>query len=106
MILIKELQEQLLTSNENHRFSQNQLLTKEPSIIVIKNYKFHKQLSLELYSASTTQTNKLKNPLIPINPLDAALKTQQPDELKFFSAVSRFQNNPTASKSPLDIEAL
>src|SRR5215204_2191173 len=106
MTLIKELQEQLLTSNEKHHFSPNQPLTRESGIIVLKNYKFHKQLSLELYTASTTQANKLKNPLIRINPLDSALKTQRPDELKFFSAVSRFQNNPTASKLLLDTEAL
>ncbi|KIC93852.1 DEAD/DEAH box helicase [Flavihumibacter solisilvae] len=106
MTSIKELQEQLLTSNDNLQFSQNQLLNKDLSIIVLKNYKFHRQLSIELYNASTTQTGKLKNPLIPISPLDAALKTLQPDELRFYSAVSRFQNNPTVSKSPLDIDAL
>jgi superfamily II DNA or RNA helicase len=106
MASIKELQEQLLTTYENKSLIQNQLPTDGAVIVVLKNYRFHKQLSIELYKASTTQAGKIKNPLAPINPLDVVLKVQKPEDIKYFSAVSRFQNNPTAAKSPFDIEAL
>jgi SNF2 family DNA or RNA helicase len=102
---IKDLQEQLLTDDRKAPVSG---LSPDPDdhIVVLKNYRFHKQLTLELYQAGTTQTGKLKNPLKLVNPFDAALKAKQLDELKFLTALSRFQNNPTAAKSAADIEAL
>ncbi|MCU7551328.1 SNF2 family helicase [Chitinophagaceae bacterium LB-8] len=106
MASIKELQEQLLTSDEKKFFIKEPFPGKGTVIIVLKNYRFHKQLTIELYEAPTTQSGKIKNPLTPINPSDVALKVQQSEEIRYFSAISRFQNNPTASKSPLDIDAL
>ncbi|THU33410.1 DEAD/DEAH box helicase [Niastella caeni] len=102
---IKDLQEQLLT-DERKATIPGLTLHSDEHIVVLKNYRFHKQLTLELYQAPTTQTGKLKNPLKLINPFDAALKAKDLDELKFLTALSRFQNNPTAAKSPADIEAL
>lgn len=102
---IKDLQDQLLT-DERKSPSPALSLDSEDHIVVLKNYRFHKQLTLELYQAATTQSGKLKNPLKPVNPYDAALKAKQIDELKFLTALCRFQNNPTAAKSPADIEAL
>lgn len=104
MASIKDLQEQLLTNYEDK--PKDRFQTNGSVIVVLKNYRFHKQLSIELYEATTTQAGKIKNPLIPLNPLDTALKAQEPEEIKYFSAISRFQNNPTAIKSPLDIDAL
>jgi hypothetical protein len=74
--------------------------------IVLKQYKFHKQLCIELYLAETTQAGKIKNPLTLINPLDQALKTNNVTEVKFFSAIARFQNNPTAARTAGDLDAL
>jgi hypothetical protein len=74
--------------------------------IVLKQYKFHKQLCIELYQAETTQAGKIKNPLTLINPLDLILKTENISAVKFFSAITHFQNNPTAARSATDIEAL
>ncbi|OQP64465.1 DNA helicase [Niastella vici] len=102
---LKDLQEQLLTDERKAPIPELSL-DSDDHIVVLKNYRFHKQLTLELYQASTTQTGKLKNPLKLVNPFDAALKARTLDELKFLTALSRFQNNPTAAKSPADIEAL
>ncbi|MBO9205012.1 MULTISPECIES: DEAD/DEAH box helicase [Niastella] len=74
--------------------------------IVLKQYKFHKQLCIELYQAETTQAGKIKNPLTLINPLDLTLKTNNVTEIKFFSAIARFQNNPTAARTASDLDAL
>ena len=74
--------------------------------VVLKQYKFHKQLCIELYQAETTQAGKIKNPLTLINPLDLIWKTEDISAVKFFSAITRFQNNPTATRSASDIDAL
>jgi SNF2 family DNA or RNA helicase len=105
MAQLKDLQEQLLTA-ERQAPIPGLSLDSDDHIVVLKNYRFHKQLTLELYQAATTQSGKLKNPLKLVNPYDAALQAKQLDELKFLTALSRFQNNPTAAKSPADIEAL
>ena len=102
---IKDLQEQLLTDDRKAPIS-GLSLDPDDHIVVLKNYRFHKQLTLELYQAGTTQTGKLKNPLKLVNPFDVALKAKQLDELKFLTALSRFQNNPTAAKSAAFIDAL
>lgn len=104
MSSIKDLQEQLITEADFDAYKKESLDSN--TIIVFKYYKFHKQLSIELHAASVTGQGKIKNPLHFINPLNAALKATKPDEIKFFAAVSRFQNNPTAAKSAADIEAL
>lgn len=102
---IKDLQEQLLT--DEAKFTIPGLsLDSDTTVVVLKNYKFHKKLTLELYQAATTQSGKLKNPLTFINPFDAALQAKEHHELQFLTSLCRFQNNPTAAKSPADIEAL
>jgi SNF2 family DNA or RNA helicase len=78
----------------------------EKLIVVLKRHRFYKQLCIELYTAPTTKAGKLKNPLTLVNPLDLVWRTNEPDELKFFSGVARFQSNATANKSAADIEAL
>ncbi len=85
------------------------LLKDAPSgklVVVLKQHRFYKQLCIELYTAATTKAGKLKNPLTLVNPLDIVWKTNEPDKLKFFLGVARFQNNATATKSAADIDAL
>lgn len=106
MVSIKDLQEQLLANGQHAVFTGRKDLVDAVWIVVLKEYKYHRQLCIELYQAGLTKGGKIKNPLSYINPLDAALKTVDPEELRFFSAISRFQNNPTAAKSSMDIETL
>lgn len=100
------LQEELLSSPAGFIASIPAQGDNSELIIVLKQYRFYKQLCIELYEASLTHSRKIKNPLSLINPLDLALKTDDPLQLKFFSSVSRFQNNPTTNKGSLDVEAL
>jgi superfamily II DNA or RNA helicase len=104
MLPIKDLQEQLL----HHETPRLPAVVADASerLIVLRHYRFHKKLSIELYSASRTKEGKLKNPLTAIDPLEAVLQAADPDELKFYAAVSRFQNNPTLPSGPADLEAL
>ncbi|HSU50489.1 MAG TPA: hypothetical protein VLJ41_07860, partial [Segetibacter sp.] len=90
----------------SEKFTSLKESTNEKLVVVLKQHRFYKQLCIELYSAATTKAGKLKNPLTLVNPLDLVWKTNEPDELKFFSGVARFQNNATASRSAADIDAL
>ena len=100
------LQEELLSSPASFTASIPAQGDNSELIIVLKQYRFYKQLCIELYEASLTHNRKIKNPLTLIHPLDLALKTDDPLQLKFFSSVSRFQNNPTTNKGSSDVEAL
>lgn len=75
-------------------------------IVVLRQFRFHKNLCVELYDAATTQSGKIKNPLAPVSATDAALLTQDADALLFYTSVARFQHNPTATRSEADIRAL
>ena len=75
-------------------------------IVVLKQFRFHKTLCIELYEAATTQAGKIKNPLTPVSATDAALFTTDPEALLFYTSISRFQYNPTTKKNLADIRAL
>jgi superfamily II DNA or RNA helicase len=104
MLPIKDLQDQLLHI-EAPRLPEA-AAGERARLIVLRYYRFHKKLSIELYAAPLTKDGKLKNPLTAIDPLEAVLQTTEPEEMRFYAAVSRFQNNPTAAATPADLEAL
>jgi SNF2 family DNA or RNA helicase len=100
---LKTLPEQIL---QQEKFKPLKDASNGKLVVVLKQHRFYKQLCIELFTAATTKAGKLKNPLTLVNPLDLVWKTNEPDELKFFSGVARFQNNATATKSAADIDAL
>lgn len=65
----------------------------EVRCIVLKQHKYYKHLIVELHDAPVTKDGKIKNPLVPVNPLELVWESNDPLELKFFTAISRFQNN-------------
>ncbi|WP_240966213.1 DEAD/DEAH box helicase [Pseudoflavitalea sp. G-6-1-2] len=75
-------------------------------ITVFRQHKYHKHLLIELYSAGVTKDGKIKNPLTPIAPLDLAWKLDDPEHLKFYTAVHKFQNHPDPKRSDSDLKAL
>ncbi|RNI29189.1 DEAD/DEAH box helicase [Rufibacter latericius] len=75
-------------------------------ILVLGEHKYYKHLNVELLEAATTQTGKIKNPLKALSPLDFVWKTNEPEELRFFTALSRFQNNYNTEPTEADLEAL
>ncbi|WP_210490639.1 DEAD/DEAH box helicase [Rufibacter aurantiacus] len=75
-------------------------------IVVLGEHRYYKHLSVELLEAATTQTGKIKNPLKGLSPLDYVWKTNQPEELRFYTALSRFQNNYNSEPTEADLEAL
>ncbi len=75
-------------------------------LVVLKSFRFHKALQLELYEAALTREGKLRNPLKRIEPSDAALTTSDPEALLFYACLGRFQQIPTAAPSAADFRAL
>jgi len=100
---LKYLPEQIFHQEKNASFKKS---LHEKLLVVLKQHRFYKQLCIELYSATTTKTGRLKNPLTLVNPLDLVWQSNEPEELKFFSGVARFQNNATAAKSAHELDAL
>jgi SNF2 family DNA or RNA helicase len=102
METIRDLESLLLPAEEQPLFFNGGGLR----IVVLKQFRFHKTLCIELYDAATTQSGKIKNPLTPVSAADAALMTTDANALLFYTSVSRFQLNPTATKTAADIRAL
>lgn len=100
---ISELQQWLLPTNEPSPFAE---AAGSWRIVVLKQFRFHHALCIELYDAAVTQSGKIKNPLSPVSAADAALYSKERDELLFYTSVSRFQNHPSTTKTAADIRAL
>ncbi|PUZ23029.1 DNA helicase [Chitinophaga parva] len=74
--------------------------------VVLRQHKYYKQVCTELYTADTTAAGKLKNPLQALAPLPLAWESDRADELKFYTALAKFQNNIAAHTSATDLEGL
>jgi len=99
--------------NEKLVPKQNPLLPKTSSeknalkmIIVFGQHKYYDHFYIELFEAQTTKDGKLKNPLNALNPLDFIWRLDNPEELKFFTGVSKFHNQYRSGKSDSDIDGL
>ncbi|HEV7329640.1 MAG TPA: SNF2-related protein [Flavisolibacter sp.] len=103
MQAISELENYLLPKEEQPFFAEN---GNGIRIVVLKQFRFHKSLCIELYDAATTQAGKIKNPLTQVSASDAALFTTNPEALLFYTCINRFQITPTAAKTAADIRAL
>lgn len=76
------------------------------TIVVLKQHKYHKHLLVELYSAGVSKEGKIKNPLTAVAPLDLAWTLDDPEHLKFYTAVHKFQNHPAGKRTASDLKAL
>ncbi|MCG7857271.1 SNF2 family helicase [Flavihumibacter sediminis] len=104
METIRDLEELLLPPDEQPLPGSD---SSNLRIVVLKQFRFHKSLCIELYDAATTQSGAIKNPLTPISAADAALTaTGNSEAVLFYSSISRFQYNPTAIKTATDIRCL
>lgn len=74
--------------------------------VVIREHKYYKYLHVELFASALTKEGKLKNPLNRLEPMDLVWKTTDHEELKFYTGISKFQNNLTGKKSETDLAAL
>lgn len=75
-------------------------------IIVLKQHKFYKHLVIELYDAAIAKDGQIKNPMTAVAPLQLVIDTSDAMELKFYTAVSRFQQNIDAKINKANFQAL
>lgn len=74
--------------------------------VVLKQHKHYKYLQIELYRSQSTKEGKLKNPMEWTSPLDLIWKTDDPQQLKFYTAIHKFQGHSDAKRTESDLEAL
>lgn len=74
--------------------------------IVLRQHKYYKHLHIELYEAAATKDGKIKNPLTALQPLDQVWGTDNPQQIKFFTAISRFQQPVAGKRNAADLESL
>lgn len=115
--LIKDL---LPVTKEKNTLLQELLLPKTPviplilkkeedntkRILLLKQHRYYSHFQVDLMESVITVNGKLKNPLKSLNAVDYVWITEQPDELKFYMAISRFQHNYEAEKAVADLEGL
>lgn len=65
---------------------------------------YSKSFYLKLYEAPETKDGRIKNPLRARNPLDHMLKTDSPEELKFYAALARFQQEYRVPQAIPDLD--
>ena len=74
--------------------------------IVFKEHKYYKYLFIELYSAQLSKEGKIKNPLTAIAPLDLIWKTEDSEQIRFFTGIHKFQQHVNKTVTETDITAL
>src|SRR5688572_15175170 len=73
-------------------------------IVVLGKHKYYNLFNVQLTRCANTSRATLKGPFVPINPLQHAWKKTNPDLLKFYLAVTKFQT--VYQKSAYDLESL
>lgn len=74
------------------------------TIVVLGSHRYYNLFSAQLVQGGLTQNRELKNPLTVLNPLDSMWQSQNPEVLRFYAAIARFQAfyEPTLT----DLEAI
>lgn len=75
-------------------------------ILVFGQHRYYNNLTVELFEAETTKSGKVKNPIKGVNPADLLFKTNDNDQIKFYSGITTFQQNYNSDQSEAEIEAL
>lgn len=74
--------------------------------VVFRQHKYYKHLVIEMYNAPVGKNGKIKNPFSQVSPLDLAWSSDDPDYLKFYTGIYKFQNYPNDKRSSSDLAAL
>lgn len=99
------LQQSLLPKNSDilPKTIENEL----KKIIVLKQHKYYSHFQVDLMECTTTSSGKIRNPLKQLNAMDYLWAAENVNEIKFFTAISRFQqHNYNAEQSDLEVEGL
>ena len=75
-------------------------------IVVFGQHRYYDHIFVEFYEATLTKEGKVKNPLTRKNPIDFIWKSNNNEEIKFYSGLVKFQSESVRNTSDKDIEAL
>ncbi|WP_343640013.1 SNF2-related protein [Chryseobacterium sp.] len=75
-------------------------------ILVIGKHRYYNHMTFSLMEAEITQTGKLKNPVTPVDAMQLIWKAEKPTDIKFYTAITTFQNNYNEDYNPAELEAL
>lgn len=79
--------------------------SKKPFILIDK-HRYYNQLNFQLMKADQTKAGKLKTPFEVMDPMAQVWKIDDPDLLKFYTAIHSFQNKYNDDELDLDAEPL
>jgi SNF2 family DNA or RNA helicase len=102
----KKLLEQNLLSDVKEIKIGKSDLNDSKLFIVFGQHRYYDYIFIELLEAKLTKEGQVKNPLVTKNPIDYVWKSDDKNELKFYSGLVKFQNNAVRNSSLSDIEAL
>lgn len=80
--------------------------TGRKQILVIGKHRYYNHLVFSLMEAEITQTGKIKNPITAVDAMQLIWKADKPTDIKFYTAISSFQNNYNEDYNPAELEAL
>ncbi|WP_051890701.1 DEAD/DEAH box helicase [Chryseobacterium vrystaatense] len=75
-------------------------------ILIIGRHRYYSHLNFSLMEADTTQAGKIKNPVGPVDAMELIWKAEEPSHIKFYTAVSAFQNNYNEDYNSAELAAL
>jgi len=73
-------------------------------VVVLTQHRFYHHLVIELAEAAVARNGKVKSPIKTLDPLDLIWQTENPEELKFYNGITRFQKH--FDKRPVDSDVL
>lgn len=102
----KERLAELLLPKEKAKSALKPVHDLSKTILVLGQHRYYSNLSVELYEGEKTKAGKIKNPLQRVNLNSLLFKTDDSDELKFYSGISTFQANYNNDQTGEEIDAL
>ena len=82
------------------------LETGKKQILVIGKHRYYNHMTFSLMEAEITQSGKIKNPVTPVDAMQLIWKAEKPADIKFYTAITSFQNNYNEDYNPSELEAL
>lgn len=100
------LQKDLLPQLPSKLDELSALDTGKKQILVIGKHRYYNHLVFSLMEAEITQTGKIKNPVTSVDAMQLIWKAEKPMDIKFYTAISTFQNNYNEDYNAAELEAL
>lgn len=84
----------------------NKTETGKRKLLVIGRHRYYQQLNFLLMEANITQVGKIKNPITNVDPMQLVWKSDDPQEVKFYTAITSFQHKYSEHYTEAELEAL